>query len=363
MKLDLTSDWRHILTPAVTALAVFSLTACGGEAEPVAEMEPAATESAAAVDLSEATDMFEEEAAAPATDRALAKVGETEIMESDLRAEMQMLMNRFEGQVPPEQMAQMQQQLQQGAMDQLIVKQLLINEVEAQQVEVSEEDIEAQIAELQGQIPGGDLEAQLAQMNMTMDAFRENLTLELSVQKLMENQIGEIAEPDEAAITAFYNEHTNDYFATQESVSAKHILINARAEDDEATRAAARAKADELRQQLLEGADFSELAMAESDCPSSAEGGDLGSFGRGRMVPEFEEAAFNQEIGAIGDVVETQFGYHIIQVADRSAGGVQPLDDQGRERINQFLMGQEREEKVRAYIESLREQTDIEMMP
>ncbi|WP_346504518.1 peptidylprolyl isomerase [Terasakiella sp. SH-1] len=61
------------------------------------------------------------------------------------------------------------------------------------------------------------------------------------------------------------------------------------------------------------GADFGELAQKNSDCPSGANGGDLGMFGRGQMVPEFEQAAFSMEVGATSDVVETDFGYHLIQ--------------------------------------------------
>ena len=65
--------------------------------------------------------------------------------------------------------------------------------------------------------------------------------------------------------------------------------------------------------QIAEGADFAELARSHSDCPSGASGGDLGFFGRGQMVPEFEEAAFNMEVGQTSDVIETDFGYHLVQ--------------------------------------------------
>ena len=65
--------------------------------------------------------------------------------------------------------------------------------------------------------------------------------------------------------------------------------------------------------QLGEGSEFGELARTHSDCPSGASGGDLGFFGRGQMVPEFEEAAFNMEIGEVSDVIETAFGYHLVQ--------------------------------------------------
>ena len=68
-----------------------------------------------------------------------------------------------------------------------------------------------------------------------------------------------------------------------------------------------------LKAQLDDGADFVELAKEHSDCPSSRQGGDLGDFGRGSMVPEFEEAVFGMGVGGVSDVVETAFGYHLIR--------------------------------------------------
>lgn len=80
---------------------------------------------------------------------------------------------------------------------------------------------------------------------------------------------------------------------------------------------AAKAKIDSIRERLLKGEDFAKLAAENSDCPSGARGGDLGTFGKGQMVPEFETAAFTQPVGEVGAVVQTQFGYHVIKVTER----------------------------------------------
>ncbi len=99
-------------------------------------------------------------------------------------------------------------------------------------------------------------------------------------------------------------------------VRASHILLMyegsmrsraARSKDD------AQRQIQELETEIREGADFADLARASSDCPSSSKGGDLGSFGRGQMVPEFETAAFGMDVGAVSGVVETPFGYHLIK--------------------------------------------------
>lgn len=84
-------------------------------------------------------------------------------------------------------------------------------------------------------------------------------------------------------------------------IQARHILVEQRYE------------ADDLKKKLDQGADFGDLAKKFSQCPSSRSGGDLGSFGRGRMVPSFDEAAFGLAVGDISEPVRTQFGYHLIQ--------------------------------------------------
>lgn len=86
-----------------------------------------------------------------------------------------------------------------------------------------------------------------------------------------------------------------------DQISARHILVEQRYE------------AEDIKKKLDQGGDFAELARKFSRCPSARAGGDLGSFGRGRMVPSFEEAAFGLGVGDVSEPVRTQFGYHLIQ--------------------------------------------------
>ena len=98
-----------------------------------------------------------------------------------------------------------------------------------------------------------------------------------------------------------YYEENKAYFKKPESVHAAHILV-----DD-------KEKATGLAKQAREGADFADLAKEHSSCPSSQNGGDLGTFGRGQMVPEFDQKVFDMKDGEISEPVKTQFGYHIIK--------------------------------------------------
>ncbi len=124
----------------------------------------------------------------------------------------------------------------------------------------------------------------------TEDEMRHEFEEGLLVDKLMETQVMAAIVVDNSAMDALAMELA-------------------------AARSAKRNVADDLRKQLLAGADFATLAQAHSDCPSKRSGGDLGEFKRGQMVPDFDAAAFSQKVGVIGPVVETKFGYHIIKVA------------------------------------------------
>jgi parvulin-like peptidyl-prolyl isomerase len=123
---------------------------------------------------------------------------------------------------------------------------------------------------------------------------------------------------DEAAARKYYDEHKGDY----ERVAARHILIKfkgspvpAREGKPELSEEQALAKVQEIRKKLLAGGDFAAIAKEESDdVGSGANGGELGTFGHGQMVPEFEKVAFSLPVGQVSEPVKTQFGYHLIRV-------------------------------------------------
>jgi peptidyl-prolyl cis-trans isomerase D len=141
-------------------------------------------------------------------------------------------------------------------------------------------------------------------------------------------------EPTEAELTAWmgeqadrldreYQANKHRYTDLEKQVRARHILVSVSGEADEDTRDAAQQKAEDLHAQVVAGADFAELARAESDDPGSApKGGDLGWNPKGRMVPAFDEAQFALSPGDVSEVVETQFGFHIIRVEEVREGDV-----------------------------------------
>jgi len=87
---------------------------------------------------------------------------------------------------------------------------------------------------------------------------------------------------------------------------ARHILVETQEE------------CEKLKQQIEAGADFAEMARQHSRCPSGQQGGELGEFGRGQMVPEFDEVVFTAEVGKVHGPIKTQFGYHLVEITSRS---------------------------------------------
>jgi peptidyl-prolyl cis-trans isomerase D len=135
-----------------------------------------------------------------------------------------------------------------------------------------------------------------------------------------------------ADVERAYNNNIEQY-STPEQVRASHILLKTDGKDD----AAVKAKAEDILKQAKGGADFAELAKKYSEDEGSAKnGGDLDYFGRGRMVPEFDQAVFAMQPGEISDLVKTQYGYHIIKLTDKKVATTRPLQDVRQQIVDQL---------------------------
>ena len=120
----------------------------------------------------------------------------------------------------------------------------------------------------------------------------------------------------------------------------------------------AREKAEALLKRVKGGDDFAEVARTESSCPSKALGGDLGNFGRGQMVPPFEEAVFAMKPGEISDVVESSFGFHIIKLSEKNPAAQAKYEDV-KTKIVQYLKDEKVRKLVAAYVEELKSKAKI----
>ena len=195
------------------------------------------------------------------------------------------------------------------------------------------------------------LDELIARQLVVEDAIESGLTQTEEFQKLyrefvFQHSIGQMFKTitvTDAECEAYYNENKEQF--KEEMVRAAHILVEEEAQ------------AKELLAAIEGGADFHELASANSKCPSGSRGGDLGDFGRGQMVPEFEQAAFALNIGEVSGIVKTQFGYHLIKLLDKK-DEVPFTDVKGQ--IEQYLMSKKQNEMYSNFTQGLKSKYIVE---
>ena len=269
------------------------------------------------------------------------------------RAEKVMLRGQ---EVPAEQRAALDKQ----AVEQLVSAELLYQAAEKMELKDLDKQIDAKVAEGRKNFKN-EQEFKNAIKDLEMDEkdLREYTRRDLLISLFVETTfVSKISVP-ETEIRAFYDKNL-DKFKRDETVKASHILIGVDDKASPADKKNAREKADKLRKELAGGADFAALAKGNSTCPSSQQGGDLGFFGKGQMVPQFEKAAFALKPGEISDVVETQFGYHIIKLTDKKPAEITDYKDV-KGKIEEFLKGQKINEAIQKYLEDVKKTARIEI--
>jgi peptidyl-prolyl cis-trans isomerase C len=282
--------------------------------------------------------------------------------EAVTRAEFERAVKTLEGtaggEVPPDQ----RDRIYRGVLDQLIGFKLLLQESQTRKVVVPDAEIEARLAEIKKQFPSEDIFVQtLVQRKLTLDQVKSDARRDMTVAKLLESEIGGKAAVTPEQVQDFYAKNP-DRFKQGERVRASHILIPYPQGADDAAKAQARAKAEQVLKEVKGGGDFATLAKKYSQDPGSApNGGDLGFFQQGQMVGPFNEVAFRLTPGTVSDLVETQFGLHIIKVAEKQPARDVPLDEV-RPQVEQFLKGQNQQQQTAAFVEALKAKSKIEVL-
>jgi peptidyl-prolyl cis-trans isomerase C len=182
----------------------------------------------------------------------------------------------------------------------------------------------------------------------------------LLFEKLMDGEFaGKLTKPTDEQEKAYYTENVQ-MFQMPESIHVKHILIMPAKDtgDPNKAKAQAKAKAEGILKKLKAGADFNDLAKKDSNCPSAKNGGDLGTMPKGSFVPEFEKAAYALKPGQMSDIVETEYGYHIIKlIAHNDANTVS--FDKAKDQIIKSLTDKQKEDLVVNYIQQIKKEADI----
>ena len=248
-----------------------------------------------------------------------------------------------------------------GALDQLITYTVMKQEAAARKLTIADAEVDSKIAEMRQQLPSeAEFNKALAARNTTVDQLKKDAREDMVINKMMEAEVATAGAATEVEAKDFYDKNP-DKFKQPESVRASHILITADEKTDEATKKAARAKIDGILKRAKAGEDFAALAKANSADGSAAQGGDLGFFARGRMVPAFDQAAFAMKPGEISDVVTTEFGYHIIKLTEKKEGSSVPFDEV-KPKVVEYLTNQKKQQRVDSFIEEAKKRAKIEVL-
>ncbi len=251
------------------------------------------------------------------------------------------------------------EKVQEIAIERIIARELIYQGALAEGIVATDEQIAAETAKVQANFPTvEEFYATLEKAGVTQDDYYRMLRQDISVN-MMTDKISQAPEPGEEEKREFYAAHP-DNMRKPRQVRASHILVKCVSDED---RPAALEKINAIKEQLLpDGSNFAELALANSVCPSREKGGDLGFFGTGSMVKEFEEAAFALKPGEISDVVQTPFGYHLIKVHEYQEEQKLAYEEVA-DQIASFLKEQEGARMLYRWVEERKEQADIQLVP
>jgi peptidyl-prolyl cis-trans isomerase C len=263
--------------------------------------------------------------------------------------------------LPPDRLKDRNSLLFKDALDSLVMVAILRGEVRHQNIKVDATRVDQQVQQISKQFPSqAEFQKAMAGQGITETELRNSIEDRMSLQQLMDQTTKDVPGATDEEVTKFYNENPNR-FMTPEQVRAAHILLTVDAKSTPEQKADIKKKLEGIRAEIESNAiTFTEAAAKYSQDPSNAQkGGDLGLFPRGRMVKPFEEVAFGTKPGTISPVIETQFGYHILQVHELKPAGKRSLEEV-KPSIRQYLDQQTRQKAFQKYTEELKAKTTIE---
>ncbi len=274
----------------------------------------------------------------------IAKVGDYEILDIEYQAELKNVMDKMH-------LSQPNQEAKERAIAQLIDGYLLLKTARESDVDVCPDEIENRFLDYTLEYEDKD-QFKKALLSQKLDeiTLRSKIKDELLVKKYLSDNFKPCDHIAKDKLIKIYEEH-KDAFTTEDMVRASHILVKGLENDSYK-------KILKIRSEIKSSDDFLAIAKHCSDCPSSCHSGDLGFFGKGKMVKEFEDIAFTLEINEISEPIKTQFGYHLIMVTDKKESKLAKFEEV-KEALTERLKRIDSELKIIRELKRLRAESDI----
>lgn len=238
------------------------------------------------------------------------------------------------------------QTIQEETLNQLIERKLLLQEAKQRGINATREEVQEVLSQMQGEYTGSEFNQLLKSSGLTLDRWKQDITENLMIDKLIDTALTQGIRITDGEIKDYYQTHRAE-FEKGEEVRARQIVV--------ATEEEARI----IHQQLLEGANFAQLAIEKSISPDGAAGGDLGFFKKGQMPEEFD-IVFTLKANAISPIVKSPYGYHIFKVEERHLPRLQTINEV-REMIYQELLTAKKDRFRTEWIKELRSKANIQI--
>ncbi|MBI4668385.1 MAG: peptidylprolyl isomerase [Elusimicrobia bacterium] len=336
-------------------------------------------------------------------EKTMATVNGEALYQSDFESNLNNVLNDLQKAGSPELMPIQLREIRSKVLNQMVDDLLLLQEAKQRGIKVYAKDVENGVNEVKSRfkrdeegrpLPEAEAEklfqAELRRQRLTASDFEERIRKQLMVIKLVDGNIkAKVEAPQEQDVKNFFeqvkkvvvssasiagmkmsDEEKDELLKlaqlfrdrTVERVRGRHILVKLPAKATMMEKSKVLNKMKALRKEIEAGADFAEVAKRESqDMESGRKGGDLGYFIRGWMVPAFEQAAFNLQVGQVSEPVETEFGYHLILIEEKRAAT--PLRyDEAKEDLTQYLQQRNFQVRLKDFVEGLRAKATIKVL-
>ena len=288
----------------------------------------------------------------------LAKVNGSAITQEDLNRELENAKARLEQFGNPKEGFSIEE-MKKEVLENLIKRELLYQKSKEQGIVIDKATIDEKIEPVKKRFASEEeFQTALASKGLSEKLLRAQVEQGMATKQLLDQEVIQKIIVPEEEIRAYYDNNP-DFFKQPERFHTRHILVTMEEGWDDAKKAEARKKIEEIKKRLEKGEDFAALAKESSDCPSKEKGGDLGYVSRGQMVKPFEDAVFSMKPGERSDIVETRFGLHLIEVLEITPPSQIPYDEI-KGKIEAFLKREKTEQELELYVDQLKEKAKIE---
>jgi peptidyl-prolyl cis-trans isomerase SurA len=271
-------------------------------------------------------------------------------------------LQRSDQETPPEERAKKHQEITLKVLDAVIDEKLLDQELKESKIVIDDKQVDLGVQEVMKRynFTAEQLAQAVANEGITLSEYREQMRKQLGRYQLMREKVAKLVKVTDSDVRTEYDRMARDE-GKEVEVHVRHIVVSVAENAPQAEVDKAFATASQIAAEArAPGVDFAELAKKKSQGSSAADGGDLGFFRRGAMVPAFEKVAFSLKPGEVSDPVRTSVGWHVIKLEERRAVGLLPLADL-KPQIEDKLRREQGERAAAQYIKTLRQAAVVEV--